>query len=1376
MTADAQPLDVGPFDGLRELEPKDAAHRLADLLASSGSPEANDGTDAAVIGLLADRRMGDAILEHLPLQTLETITARCTARLADEDADLARGSRESAWQLLDVLRRNPVLRRIAETRSTDAWTERIQALLESSHFTFGHLLTQRAAGYGERTLFRVPVNGVSRTISWRQAAGRVDLIARSRLAVTAETGDRRVAILSHNSLEMALVDLACLSAGVVNVMVPATATETDVEYILKHAGVGTIFVSDAEQLKKVLNVRDGFPELGPIIALEASAVAHPDTIDFEHLLARSSEVSAAQLADRRDRQKISDLATIMYTSGTTGTPKGICFSQLNIVFKRFARALALPEIGESDRFLCYLPLFHTFGRFLELTGCVFWGAVYCFAESPNIDTLTRQMRELEVSVLISIPMKWMQLFDLVRQAVDLETADDHEIGAVLRRIVGPDLRWGLSAAGYLDPEIFLFLQRHGVELMSGFGMTEATGGITMTPPGAYQEDSLGLPLPGIDTTLAEDGELLVRGPYVMRGYLDPPDGVESFDSDGWFHTGDLMERGNDGFLRIVDRKKEIYKNINGQTIAPQKIENLFRDFESVGRIFLVGDHREFNTALIYPNPDFDDLDFRSLPREDLKTHFRSLVVSANSFLAPYERIVDFSVIDRDFEADRGELTAKGTYRRKEIERAFSDQLRLLYRRRTLSVGGAAVIVPNWFFQALGITTQELRVEDDRLILASHGTSLTVSQGDDGEVRVGSAYYRPIKRAIDLGHLVATPRLWMGNGELVDFAPLEPGQRDHRRRRNLSAQWLRRVGTHEATSAELEAVGALLRRQEASVLDLHTAALVLAAEDASDAVTAVQALGHVLDIGDNELTDEVLRILRRAVDMQSSLVRRRAFQVLASSEKDTFYRQTLASFLDRGHELLDSETISVLVDRDLSPKQIEAFMDEAEGRCAKAPDEGDPALDSLAEFLASYGATHPSRYRQLRGFFTRSALNAPCEQARELAVKAKKRLAADFRAWLGAPSRVAVDPETGLEYRWEDVVAFSDEVEEEDRIRLLAAIRTTPIIREASFLFGGAPTVRLEDILPGGVWIRLLGSSHGKSVFRLAIRTRVRDQLDLALNLNRGLSPEAVREEINWLTVCSEARGLGPLVEIFGGAWPEHELWTEEFIPGETLDHALSRLARRREDPERLATWWPFAAWAAVGAYVDFWNRTGRRLVVADPSPANVIVPMHDYQIGARLVSISSRKPFTSVREMLGSFREFFINPIEAEHPELTGLAGWDVLFSAILQIAGEDDGIAMLRSVLNEARCSLPSKDTSIRLGRGGFSPAVCSSPPNDTVDGSASTRMRLEALARGRSTRFSSLTESRICERRTQRRGRGSSKKPCFAMDQRCWRLLWKP
>jgi long-subunit acyl-CoA synthetase (AMP-forming)/GNAT superfamily N-acetyltransferase len=1256
--------------------PEEAARRIEQLIGELSDRSAARALDHALIQLLEDRPVADPILEHLDLGVLAALVRRSADRLSrptDEE-------RTAAWSLLDVLRRSRLRLRIAAAGGVDQWSRLTLELIEASDFTFPMLFAQRCAGYGSRVLFRVPGANGGRAITWYQVAGRVGLIARGLLAVSAPVQEPRVAILSENRLEMVLCDLACLAHGIVDVMIPATATENEVAYILRHAHVDTVVVSTTEQLAKVQHAREQAPHLSTVVAFERDAAAAKGVHSFDEILARAGETPAEAFTERRSRATIDDLATVMYTSGTTGTPKGICFSHRNIVFKRFARALALPHIGEADRFLCYLPLFHTFGRFLEMTGCIFWGSTYCFAESPDLESLVRQMQQQQPTVFISIPMKWMQLYDRIRAEVDVEAASDAELDQATRRLTGGSLRWGLSAAGYLDPEIFRFFQARGIHLMSGFGMTEATGGITMTPPGEYRDDSLGVPLPGIEVTLADDGEMLIRGPYVTTGYLDPPDGEATFDDDGWLHTGDLMERDGIGHYRIVDRKKEIYKNVQGQTVAPQKIENLFREFDSVGRIFLVGDHRPYNTALIYPNPELSEVDLSALSMEERKTHFRSLVVSANSFLAPFERIVDFAVIDRDFEADKGELTPKGTFRRKTIERNFADVIRPLYRRTTIEVGGARVTVPNWLFQALGLTAEELRANGDQLLLPSIEGSLTIREAGETTVQVGDGLYGVERMPLDLGILLSTPSLWLGNAEVVDFAPLGPSHRDRRRTRVIPMQWLRRAGRVRSSDRDHERASSLLLSHHVDLMDLHQVALLLDSSAAESGVLAVRVLEHVLELEDPERAKEALRVLRRGVAAEEPAVLRRAFQVLALTEEPARYRATVASFLDRGETLLDSETVAVLAEHDLTLEQLEAFVAETESRCLG---EGlDPTAAPLLDFLASYGANHPSRYRLLRGCLARIAMTAGADAIGAAAGAARQRLQEGFRAWLGPPTRIAVDPETGLEYRWDDVVAFSDEVDADAARHLLAAIAGTTLLREGIFLFSGGTTVRLDDILPQGVWVRLLGSDHGKSVYRIAVKTRDGNQYDLAVNLNRSLTPEAMAQEIDWLILCGEDRTRPPLVETFGGFWPDHQLWTEEFIPGETLDVALRRLERRAGSDEWYQSIWPFAAWSAIGAYIDFWSRTARRESVADPTPSNVIVPMHDYHLGARLVSITNREPYRGLAALLRSFRGQFIDVIEAEHPRLRGLVGWDIVLSALLEAVGQEEGVRLLREEL----------------------------------------------------------------------------------------------
>ena len=392
---------------------------------------------------------------------------------------------------------------------------------------------------------------------------------------------------------------------------------------------------------------------------------------------------------------------------------------------------------------------------------------------------------------------------------------------------------------------------------------------------------------------------------------------------------------------------------------------------------------------------------------------------------------------------------------------------------------------------------------------------------------------------------------------------------------------------------------------------------------------------------------------------------------------------LDAFLAGSAQVLDPETIAVLSERDLAPEGIDAFVSATEQRALlieplQAVRE---TTKALLAFLSEYGCIHPSRYQELRGFLTRMSMSAGSTEVGKHAARARSKLEQGFRAWLGSSSRIAVDPETRLEYRWEDVVEFAEDVDEDARKRLLAAFKLTPILREAVFLFSGGTTIGLEDILPNGVWVRCIGTDHGKTVYRVAVRTRLQDQFDLAVNLNRELSPGEVEEEIDWLILCGEPRKRGSLVESFGGYWPEYDLWTEEYISGETLDRALRRLSRQKANDERYLGFWPYAAWSALSAHVDLWHRTRKTL----PSPKNVVVPMHDYHTGARLVSITGRRPFGSVYRLLVALEAELVRGVEKEHPRLVGLVGWDIVFSSVLEVVGEADGLDLLRDARDEA-------------------------------------------------------------------------------------------
>jgi len=1270
----------------------DAVAALGGALDAAGlerDPERREAIDRAVLHALRHAGHRDRILERVDLESLAGLADRVAGRLPAEGAPPGIDARTPAWDLLDLLRRPVVLRRIDAAGTVPAWTERIVALVDRSHLTMGQLFRRRAEEYGGKTLFEIPGPGPARSVSWRQASARVDALARGLLRIAGESGSR-VAILSDNRLEMALVDLACHAAGLVSILIPPSSTESDVAFMLRHAGAAIVLAGSRELLATVQRVRDRVPSLATVLAADA-ALGGGGVLTLDDVAASAGGVAASELERRRDATDIRALATVMYTSGTTGTPKGVQFSNRNIVVKRFCRALALPEIGEDDVLLCYLPLYHTFGRYLEMYGCVFWGATYVFLESPSVEALLSGLRRWRPTTFISVPKKWIQLHESIVRAADPDRASAAQMRSAVEQATGGRLRWGLSAAGHLDAEIFRFFQANGVELMSGFGMTEATGGITMTKPGRYRDDTLGEALPGIALRVDAEGELSVRGPYVTIGHLDPGPAGSGLDPDGWFRTGDLMEIDEAGHLRLVDRKKEIYKNVKGETIAPARIEGLFRDFASVGRVFLVGDHREYNTALIWPNPETKEVDFASMSDDERKSHFRSIVASVNAFLAPYERIVDFGLIDRDLSLEKGELTPKGTPRRKVVEAQFAEAIRLLYRRAQLPVGRLEIIFPNWLFQALGSTAQDLRIDADRLVLPTHGTSLAVRRLQSGVALIGSCVYRhPPKEAVPLGVLLTTPRLWLGNEDLVNFAPLDVRMRERPGRAGDAIERKGRVAPGAGGEALRDAVRGAASRAALDLMDLHHAALLLESSDESGALEAVALLGRIVQDEEGLLSEPAREVLRRGPGTPFLAVRRRAFVALAPLERETRVRPTLQKFLSASGVLLDPDTRAALCERTLSDVRLLAFIDETREVCRA----GDAGLErraaSLLKFLAEYGASHPARYRHIRAFLVRMMLFGARDDVRQEAWRALDDLVSGFRQWLGPAIRVAVDPETGQEYGWESVIVFDDAIPPRDRDRLREAIRDTAFLREAIFLFSGGATPRLGDIPPGGVWIRPLGDRHGKTVYRITVQTRFQGAYDVAANLDQGRAKNDVRTELHWLVLSAEPGEREPLVGDFGGYWPGSDLWSEEFIPGDPLDKSLKRQARLGDD-ERLRQLWPFFAWSALAAHYDFWNRTGRTQEIADPGMENVIVPAHDYQTGARIVSVAAVRPHAGLVPMLRFLREAFVAPVEAAYPALAGMVGWGQLVAPLLEIAGEREGLHMLREILHREDEALPA-------------------------------------------------------------------------------------
>ncbi len=1205
-------------------------------------------------------------------------------RLSEEPVDAE--TTELMHYYLEFLRQPEFLIRLNDTKEFE---QLFLQLIQHSRFTVGALLRLRAQLNGDRNwLGRIQGTRVAH-ITFAQAHRRVNQLARGLWALLRGRSRKgpSVAFLSDNSPEMALLDLACLSSGLVNVMIPANSVSSQIAFILNQTQARILIVGGQKHLDRINEVRRQLESIEHIVMVNET-VHDKDILTIDALKQHGSDFSSEQLGFMRKQIRMDDLATVMYTSGTTGEPKGIMFSHLNIIYKRFCRALALPQIGPDDRFLAYLPLYHTFGRYLELMGSLFWGAEYYFMENPALETLVRDMNLVKPTVFISIPKKWQQLFDYITARTDIDTDDEERIRATVREATGGQLRWGLSAAGYLDPAVFRFFQRYGIELLSGFGMTEATGGITMTAPGQYVENALGKPLPGIEVKLAQDGELLIRGPYVMQGYFAQK--RQAFTPDGWLPTGDIMRYLQNGYLEIIDRKKEIYKNIRGETIAPQRIEKYFYEFDYVKQAFLIGDNRPYNTVLIYPNMEGPSNPLKKMSSRELHDLFTSVVVTVNNFLAPFERIVDFRLIDRPFSADLGELTPKGTYKRKIIEKNFAELIETMYRRGYAEFHwhGWYIRLPNWFLRERGYLTQDIRITDYGLRVDKEERVLPMTHEAPHSVRIGRYRYGFKQKTIDLQVLLSNPLYWLGNQELIDFSDAQVFQWYRLDRPDDNVSFNGSVAVIPVTRQDTETFLKISRDEILSLRGLHLSILLLQSNESELVEQAVQYLGSFLKDTQQTFYNLVKEIISNPNFSTGVYGLRRLFRLGLSVFKGSAFRSFFERFLQADAHLLNDELIREIARNSANdPEVLKAIFGLIKDRVSQmTPEEADEEImiPRLFNLLAQIGIEHPVHYKEIRQWLVRYQLRRECKRLAQSAAQSRRKLLKGFRKWIGANQQISIDVETGREYRWQDVMIFDEAINEADRKLLLQALSDKPIIREALFLLGDGVLVGLYDIPPGGVWISQLHQEADHSVYRVSVQTRFQGGFDFVINLERSKATRVLKEEMNWLIhACAPAGGL-KLVEEFGGFWKEFNLWTEEYIAGDSLQKYFAKMMRRatQETRLRLRYLWPMFIWTGISAYVSFWRRTGYRYQISDISPDNIMIPPHDYLSGVRIFSIRKRKKSKGLSALILNFLDQYVKPLERTYPFIKHSDKWFFIFSGIIDALGEEKGRRHLGQLL----------------------------------------------------------------------------------------------
>lgn len=1185
---------------------------------------------------------------------------------------------------LNFIRNKDFLKKINEDKK---WTDLISKLIEIGDYNTRNMFQQRVEQYGKKTLFKVIKGENVQDYSWNEINKIVNSYSQALSKLVGEkVGGPRIAFLLENSLTMALLDIACLNSGVVNVMIPANSVAQHISYILNQTKCDFILISNEKQLAKVKSVKKELQYLNKGVLLDGTS-AEDWIISFNQFLANSKKENAELVYNDLD---INEPATLMYTSGTTGEPKGIVFSQKNIVFKRFCRSIAIPSINDSDLFLAFLPLYHTFGRWFEMFGTIYWGATYAFMENPSAETMIANMKLVKPSIFISIPKKWIQLYEFVDSKVDMEVDADLKILETVKEITGGNLRWGLSAAGYLPPEVFQFFQKNGIQLMSGFGMTEATGGITMTPPDKYIYNSLGKALPGIEIKLAEDGELLVKGDYVMLGYFDQKP-KDTFIEDGWFPTGDIMKMDSNNFIEIVDRKKEIYKNIKGETIAPQRIENLFREFELVKQVFVVGDHRPFNTVLIYP--DFENSTLLNMNENQKSEYFSNLIVTINKFLAPFERIVDFRIIEKPFTLENGELTPKGTFKRRVIEENYKNLIEQLYQKDfySLYVENVEIKIPNWFLRERGCLSGDLKIHDNQLTIPKLSKKVTIKKIKKNVFRIGNFNYEITKPFIDFHEFLINPIYWIGNDELVNFTDDTIFQWYRQNTEDESIKFVKNnVSSNNFYNYSI-ILSKIYNADERSLYGLHLAIIMLQSTNNEYGNLAIEYLKILLADELQAIYKIAYYFLDKPLIVSKNEVRKQLFLLAIKHTKLSYIKRIFEIYLKYGSVLFDEHVVDQIINNKTVLDSLDVFEEILDDSVQlKFQNENLPQtiIPTLLDILSRVGIKHPTRYEEMRRKIVKVQLIEDWPELSVLAQEYRTKMRKGFRKWLGDNENVAVDIETGEEYGWNEVLIFEEDFTEDEKLFLIKAISTTSIVREAVFLFSKGVIVRLSSILPRGVWISKIKDEEQVTLYRVSIQTRHQGSFDILFHKNKNRKIVDIKAEVNWLILAGSRFFVTELVEDFGGYWNENKIWTQKYQPGLTIASLFNRDVKIDAEiaADKFYHLWPFFIWNAAAGYINFWRLTSGRMQMSNPTPENLIIPSHDYQRGTRFVSFAQRSEFVDLKQLLFNFYEKFIIPIEEKYPWVKRDSAWKYVFPGLINAEGENEGIEILSIFLMELK------------------------------------------------------------------------------------------
>lgn len=568
-------------------------------------------------------------------------------------------------------------------------------------------------------------------ITYADAFDLVRQVGSAMRAQGVESGDR-IAILSQNRVEWALADYAGLCTGIIVVPIYPTLTSGQVHFILENSGAEIVFASDEELVDKALEAAEGCPQTISVIAFDEEAAAGRDGVMSWDAFMASGREAGANISPEDFRATAlavgpHDVATVLYTSGTTGQPKGVMLTHNNIASNVWAVKQVL-RVDESDVTVSFLPLSHILQRMGDY---LFFGTGCTIGYPRSLDTVIADIGTLRPTIVVSVPRIFEKIYngvmaagglkkklidwaaDVADRAADLRL-DGREPGGLLalqyriadklvfgkvRAAVGGRLRFFVSGGGPLAPALNRFFYSIGLTIYEGYGLTETSPVTNVNTPSDFRIGTVGPPVPGTEVKIAEDGEILLRGPQVMKGYYNNPDATAAaIDADGWFSTGDIGELDPDGYLRITDRKKDIIVTAGGKNVAPQPIENRLKTHPLVEQAVMVGDRRRYCSLLVVPS--FSALEEWATgqgitwsSRGDLVAnrkvvaHVEREVLSMLADVASYERPKKVALVEEEFTTENGFLTPTLKVKRSVVTERLAQVIDDLYAEEAADATG-----------------------------------------------------------------------------------------------------------------------------------------------------------------------------------------------------------------------------------------------------------------------------------------------------------------------------------------------------------------------------------------------------------------------------------------------------------------------------------------------------------------------------------------------------------------------------------------------------------------------------------------------------------------------------------------------------------------